>query len=289
MTPLRIRHTDLAWHLPFLAHVQQIFPSDHWRLWHERGGWTADYEIFALLDGERIVSTIGRTRMQLLVNGQALAGYQLGAVATLPRYRGRGLARRLMDAVMGELDHTDQPVMLYGNDGVVDFYPRFGFRRVAQKRSVTEVSMAPANMAAARFDPGDAAQRSKLRDLFGRAMPIRGPLSAANYFPIALWHLSGGPISAFWLAEFDALVAVSLEGERLMVHDVIAARPFDLRAALPQLIERRVTEIEFCFETEDWWPTARHSPLDDSDEPFFVRGASASIAGPVRLPTLVHT
>jgi hypothetical protein len=227
--------------------------------------------------------------MQLVNNGQAVAGYQLGAVGTLPHYRGRGLARRLMDEVARELDHADQPIILYANDSVVDFYPRFGFRRVAQKQSVADVLIAPAKMPAARFDPDDPAQRSKLQNLFGRAMPIRGPLSAANYYSIALWHLSGSSISAFWLPEFDALIAATTKNERLIVHDVIAARPFDLSGALPKVIERPVTQVEFCFDTEDWWATARHSRLDDSDEPLFLRGASASIVGPVRLPCLAHT
>jgi hypothetical protein len=144
-------------------------------------------------------------------------------------------------------------------------------------------------MPASRFDPDDAAQRSKLQNLFGRAMPIRGPLSAANYYSIALWHLSGSSISAFWLPEFDALIAATRKNERLVVHDVIAAQPFDLSGAWPQLIERRVTKVEFCFDTEDWWAAARESRLDDSDEPLFVRGASVSIVGPVRLPSLAHT
>jgi predicted N-acetyltransferase YhbS len=286
---LRIRNTDVEWHLRFFAHVQEIFRPNHWRVWRDRGGWTTDYEVFALLDGDQIVSTVGRSRMQLVNNGHAVAGYQLGAVGTLPHYRGRGLARRLMDEIVGELDHPDQPIILYANDSVVGFYPRFGFRRVAQKQSVAEVSIAPTKMSAARFDPDDVAQRSKLRNLFGRAMPIRGPLSAANYCSIALWHLSANSIKAFWLPEFDALIAASSENERLIIHDVIAARPFELSGALSQLIDRRVTKIEFCFDTEDWWATARHSGLDDSDEPLFVRGASASIVGPVRLPSLAHT
>ena len=111
MKALRIRNTDVDWQLRFFAHVQQIFRPDNWRAWRDRGGWTTDYEVFALLDGDQIVSTVGRSRMQLVDNGRAVAGYQLGAVGTLPHYRGRGLARRLMDEVVGELDYPDQPII----------------------------------------------------------------------------------------------------------------------------------------------------------------------------------
>lgn len=45
----------------------------------------------------------------------------------MPEWRGKGLQRRLMRAV---LDHADGEVLLlFSNDTVLDFYPRFGFER----------------------------------------------------------------------------------------------------------------------------------------------------------------
>ena len=61
-------------------------------------------------------------------------------------------------------------------------------------------------------------------------------------------------MSAFWLPEFDALIAATTEDERLIVHDVIAAQPFDLSGALPKLIERPVTQVEFCFDRKTGGP-----------------------------------
>src|ERR1700730_17701378 len=107
MKPLKILVSDIEWHSPFFQFVAMIFrgsEAERWQLWRDRGGWTERYEIFAILDGDRLVSTIGRTRMQLVVNGETRVGYQLGAVATLNSYRQQGLARQLMDWVIDGLD-----------------------------------------------------------------------------------------------------------------------------------------------------------------------------------------
>lgn len=41
-----------------------------WTMWWDRGGWTADYEAFALVEDGAIVGTIGRSRMHLVIKGE---------------------------------------------------------------------------------------------------------------------------------------------------------------------------------------------------------------------------
>ena len=74
-------------------------------------------------------------------------------------------------------------------------------------------------------------------------------------------------------------------GELLAVHDVIAGHPFDLGAALPQVIERQVARVEFGFAPERWFPTA--APEHPHGE-LFVRGIRLPTE-PFRFPVLAHT
>ena len=124
--PCRIRHSDTAFHAGFFRFVESIFPGNGGQNWtdlRDRGGWTDQYEVVALVEGNKIVSTIGRSRMRLVIDGQDRIGHQLGAVATLAPYRRRGLARRLANWVADELDAPDQPIILFVNSTVLDFYP----------------------------------------------------------------------------------------------------------------------------------------------------------------------
>src|SRR4051812_28909042 len=201
IAPRKILCSDTKWHTRYFEFVAANFTganAAHWQLWCDRGGWTENYEVFALVDGDQIVSTVGRTRMQLVIHGETQTGYQLGAVATLERYRRRGFARELLDRVIEGLDEPDQPIILFANRRVIDFYPRFGFRRIPQQRFTAPVSIKPAKARARRCDPASAADRSMLTDLCARAKPIGGPLTARDYYPVLLWHLCCRPLAAYW-------------------------------------------------------------------------------------------
>lgn len=287
----RIAAADRDWHGRFFHFAASVFTgldAAAWMRWRDRGGWQDAYEVFAFVDGERILGTIGRTRMRLAIDGVQETGYQLGAVATLPAFRGRGMARRLMQWVLDELDAPDQAVFLFGNDSVLDFYPRFGFRRVPQQRWTLRAEIAPSTGPATPFDPDNAADRQGLAELCARATAIAGPLATRDYFPIALWHLTCQPIAGFWLDGRDALVATSVEQGRLVIHDIIEAEPSDLRPFLPGLITGPVAEVEFRLDPSNRCAGARPFAIDDATSPLFVRGAP-SIVGPLGFPGLAQT
>lgn len=292
MEPCKILSSDTGRHPAFFQFIDSIFHgsrAETWTLWRDYGGWTEDYEVFAIVDGGKIVSTIGRSRMQLVINGEDQMGYQLGAVATLEPYRRRGLARRLMTWVIDELDAPDQPIILFANDSVLDFYPRLGFRRIPQRRATAKVFIESSGTHAPRFDPSSAVDRSRLAKLCARARPSRGPLAARNYNWILLWNLICGPATAFWLREVDALIATSVAKEQLVIHDVIATQPFNLELAIPTLITQPVTELEFILDPENWWPTPIRSEPDDADATLFARGRASTIERPVQFPELART
>ena len=95
--------------------------------WYQNGFWGDNYDPHSIvLDGE-VVANVSVNRTDLLVAGKRYQILQLGTVMTDPEYRGRGLSRAIMEAIEPDLASADG-VYLFGNDGVVDFYPKFGFR-----------------------------------------------------------------------------------------------------------------------------------------------------------------
>jgi len=263
--------------------------SETWTVWRDRGGWTGDYEVFAIVDNGSIVSTIGRSRMHLVIEGEDRVGFQLGAVATLAPYRRQGLARQLMEWVIGGLDEPDQPIILFANNSVLEFYPRFEFIRIPRRRSVAMAALHPSGVLALRCDLSNVADRARLAALCAKARPTQGRLTARDYYWLALWNLTCAPTTVSWVPEFDAAVAFTVENESLVIHDVLATQPFDLSLVVPTLITRPVTAVELLVDSEDFWPTMTHSALDDSKSPLFARGAAAAINGPVQFTTLAQT
>jgi predicted N-acetyltransferase YhbS len=286
----RITHRDGDWHERFFAFEERAFRvATTFRRWAERGGWHPGYEVFAIEEDGEILSTAGRERMRLVINGKEHPGYQLGAVATRSDRRKAGLSRRLLTWLLSEDDAPGLPVILFANPSVLDFYPRFGFTRIMQKRFVTAATVEPAANLAPTIDPDEPADRARLADLCRRARAPSNAFSARDYYPTLLWHLAYKPRSVFWFDGFDAAVIASVEHDRLTLHDVIAPHPFDLRLVLPRLTTNRVETLAFGFSPELWWPDARAQPADDPDSHFFVRGLPRLETDVFRFPDLAQT
>jgi predicted N-acetyltransferase YhbS len=286
-----VRHTDSAWHDRFFSFVEPIFKGSvpTFSDWAARGGWGDGYDVFAMVVDDQIVSTVGRTTMRYVINGEARNGYQLGAVATHPDHRNRGLARLLMEKVLSELDTPDQPVILFANPSVLDLYPRFGFRRLAQTDFFGHFDLRPAGTLAPSLDLASPTDRAWLSDHCARASAIGQRFAARDYYPPLLFALTRRPRTVFRLDSFGAVVIAQQDGDRLLIEDLLATRPFSLTDALPHVCSQPVRMIEFGFHPETWCPDAESKAFDDDGSTLFVRGAAAEVKEPVRFPDLAQT
>jgi len=279
-------------HASFLDHVETAFPQAGrtFRPWSERGGWTSDYEVFAAVDSDcRVVSTVGRLRMRFLFRGVACDGWQLATVATRPGWRRQGLSRRLIDWVLDESEIEGHPIILFGNDSVVDFYPRFGFRRVVQWHFTDIYPVEAAKRPAVRLDIRRSDDRRFLAHHCSRALPSGRCFGARDYYSALLFHLTIQELPVYWLDREQAVVIAGHEGDRLVIHDLLPTQAFDLRAALPQLAAATATSISFGFDPKDWWPSAATLCALPSNDHLFVRGSIDPPDGAFRFPDLAQT
>jgi len=286
-----IRHSDHAWHDRFFSFVTSVF-KDGGRTfftWGARGGWVEGYDVIAVVVDDQIVSTVGRHSMRYVINGEARNGYQLGAIATHADHRNRGLARRLMNQVLSGLDAPDQPVILFANPRVLDLYPRFGFRRIAQSGFIGHVDVRPADTLAPVLDLARPTDRAWLANHCARAGALGQRFAARDYYPPMLFNLTRQPRMIFRLDLFGAVAIVHQHSDRLMIQDLLATRPFRLADALPQVCAQPVRTLEFGFHPEAWWPDAESHALDPDRSTFFARGAAAEVEEPIRFPDLAQT
>jgi predicted N-acetyltransferase YhbS len=285
-----VGHSDSAWHDRFFGFVASIFEGGRtFSAWGARGGWVDGYDVFAMVFDDQIVSTVGRQSMRYVINGKERSGYQLGAVATRADHRNRGLARLLMNKVLGELDAPDQPVILFANSGVVDFYPRFGFRKLVQSSFIGHIDVHPAATLAPSLDLARPTDRAWLAEHCARAGVTGQGFSVRDYYPTMLFHLTRQPRIVFRLDSFEAVVIVQQDGDRLLIEDLLATRPFRLKDALPHICAQPIRTLEFGFRPEAWWPDAESQALDDGSSPLFARGAAVEVEESIRFPDLAQT
>lgn len=95
--------------------------------WHAAGYFGEMYVPHAILKEGKVVSNVSVNRMQFDVNGVIKNYIQLGTVMTDGAHRGQGLNRQIMEAVLQEYAGKVDGIYLFGNDDVLDYYPKFGF------------------------------------------------------------------------------------------------------------------------------------------------------------------
>lgn len=265
-----------GWNVPFLA-------------WDAAGGWDSRYRAFALATptGE-IVSNVSVTEMDLVLEGEKLKGFQFGALGTVPAWRGRGLSRRLIEDVIAELEPRADMVVLFANDKVLDFYPRFGFRREQEMVFACDHAVVPERKLAPLLLEKTENQ-ALLKRLCRSAAPVTRRYGAEGYVSIFLWHaLSFFTRDVYYLPEHDAAIVARRRDATLTIFDILAQGPFDLAAVLPSLVDAPTRHLEFEFCPERWWPGAL--PVRPyAAAPAFVRSSRAMPREPFKFPTMAHT
>jgi GNAT superfamily N-acetyltransferase len=287
-TLINIRHTDREWHEAFLRFAPRVFPSISFRRWYELGAWDEGYQTFSIVEGDEIVANASLQRMNLIVGGRRVRGWQFGAVGTLPTHRGRGLQRRLIPRAL-ELAGPHDLVFLFANDTVTDFYPRFGFRRLTERWFRAEQSVAPAAERARQLRLDSDQDRALLARIASQAQPVTARFGAADYGTVLLWYWANFYADNFhYIESDDAIVVMEQEDDLLRIVDVLAPRRMDLRRCLPSLATRPVSRLEFGFTPEVCWPDAVPA-AEYLDSPLFVRGPCELPQGPFKFPMLAQT
>lgn len=277
---------DTTRHAAYCEYVRTVFTRADFSRWCAWGEWNEDYRAFTVLEGERVVANASVMRMDLLVEGEPLTGYQLGAVGCVPTHRGRGLARRAMEAA---LQHCgDAPVLLFANPTVRAFYPRFGFKPEDEAIFCAEESFAPAGPPAEALDVGDEGVRRQIHALCAEGAPLTRRFGARGYGRILTWYYAAGFARPLRRLGPDLLVVAGVEDETLYVDAILARGHLDLRPFIPRLIEAPIKRLRFGFTPDLWWPGAAAVGVDP-DPDLFLRGFPRPLRGPHKFPILAQT
>lgn len=294
---VEIGPADTQHHEAFFRFMMAVFGVS-FRGWAQHGGWDDSYSVFAIEEADEVVATVGRMAMRLVIDGEPVDAYQLGAIATHPAHRGRGLIRNLIRHIIMLPPLDDRPFLVFGNGQVSQLYPRLGFEPIAQSRyRVTFAVERPTGGERGALDLDQPAARSLLARLALNAHPLSTDYCPHAYYPVLLWHLLYRPLRAVHLEELDTIIVVSQTGDRLFVHDVLSAEPFNLLEAVQHLALQPVAMVEFGFTPTDWTgervsrrrPKIEKVRLDDTGELFFAMGHPSPKGRVGRFPVLAHT
>lgn len=254
--------------------------------WYQNGFWGDNYDPHSLLLDGKVVSNVSVNRTDLVIGGKRYRILQLGTVMTDPAYRGRGYGRAIMEYIEKEYADVDG-IYLFGNDGVVDYYPKFGFRPGAEyacRKAVSQTGESRAEQVI--MDNGE--NWARLAAAMEKSTFREGCRMVDNPGLIFFYVSQFMQEAVYYIEGLDAWVIAEPEEGCLTIHNIFA----DASVTIDDVVAAFGSEVKevslgFAPEKADGWEI---SELREEDCNFFVRGAvfEEFEEKKLRIPSLSH-
>lgn len=234
--------------------------------WYQNGFWKDAYDPYSVIEDGKVVSNISVNRCDMNYKGKIFHLIQLGTVMTDPDYRGKGYARLLMERVMEDIKDADG-IYLYGNDSVVGFYPKFGFKESKEysfskdvtidvERSAKEVSMA------------DKSDWDKMVNILSKTAQ-NADVYMVNNTGLYMFYLSQFMReNTFYIPNLDTYAIAEIEDHELILHAVIGSGDID---KVISSFGKEIKHVQLGFTPKDTASFTKNEVVEE-DSHFFVKG-----------------
>ena len=243
-----------VWRESFNSLTQKTYRFD-FEKWYQSGYWDEGCILYSLAEGDKVVSNITVNVIHFTVLGVEKKLMQIGTVMTDPEYRKQGLSRALMEKVM--LDWEDQCDMIYlfANDGVLDFYPKFGFVPVNEYQAVYQLKEVQKSLTFRSMDMDDTNDRDLLFHTAQNAVPLFKISMKDNAGLVMFYAHYFDRFSIrdflYYIAGLKAVVVAEYEGETLILHDILAEEKVDIKTVIHTLALENTREVLLRFIPEN--------------------------------------
>ncbi len=269
----RIRKGDRHLLPAFFEFTETVFPSTDFHKWHQLGYWTGNYEPHTLISEGRIISNVSATLMDIFINGSRKKGVQIGTVGTIPEERGHGLSRQLMDHVIKKYKTKADIFFLFANETVLEFYPKFGFSRVAESLYQTAVNSGNNSSGLKKMDLRNKDDRDIINRFASNRIPLTSLFGAEGYESITWWHLLNVYRNDIYFSEEDDILLIMYPSKnKLKLIDVISTKPPDPQRLINEISGFGNTSSILYHFPPDQIPFPYDNMIRDEDTMFFVRG-----------------
>lgn len=217
--------------------------------WYEKGHWQDKYIPHVLVDKGKVVSNVSVNLIKFKVGGEVKNFIQLGTVMTDSDYRGQGLNRYIMERILEEYRHKADGIYLFGNDSVLEYYPKFGFKPAMEyeySRKVQDcvcsneegcVAVADTDAESCvsyeveKVDLSECAAAVKLYATINACDGANlndGFAMCENLGLYQFWLAADFDESVYYVPEVDCYVLADVDGEILHIHQIVGKQELDV-------------------------------------------------------------
>ena len=265
------------------------FPGLDFEPWYQVGGWDKSVRPFALFDGREVAACLLAKEQPFWLEGRQWKTVQLGSVAVAPAWRGKGLARRLMERAMA--DCPADMVFLYSNEQAAGFYRNMGFRQARYYRyslSGEELEGVAPDAPWEKLDPMRPEDRARLLELYRLGDSLAEPGLRGAGEGVFLFHCMRAWRNIYELVGWDALLLLRRRWPNLLCGGIWGGRGRSLREILSAAVGADCLRLSLGFT-----PIEKSGllcePLEEPDTLLFVKGENLFENRRIEIPMTART
>ncbi len=276
---------ELSFVASFFDVQRRIYPSLQLEEAHRQGLLGVTTVPFAVFDDTgNALSILNATEMDVVIAHQTYRTVQIGTVGTLPECRGRGLAALLLESVLEHYAPRTDFQLLFANESVVNFYPKFGFVPVQQTR-FERIPSTDRPLDLSRLDLACSADLGLLRSLIHDRESVSHVIDVSNCGWLTEFYCTMQLADCLWVDQCQSTILVArVDGQVLTLYDLIT-REISI-AFFEALSWPGISRIRLGFTPDRFQGGFETQP---HEEPMLVRGHFPFGIGPFTFPVLAQT
>ncbi|EAC8105286.1 GNAT family N-acetyltransferase [Listeria monocytogenes] len=220
--------------------------------WYSDGFWNDKYVCYSYIDDNKVIANVSINKMNLIYQGEDYRALQIGTVMTHPDYRGKGLAKKLLEHVIAKYEDQYDFLYLFANDTVLDFYPKFGFERVEESSfTVDACGLKRESSNLKKLNPDNKTDFQLIRRIVSEKTPLSNILDVRESEDLLMFYvLIALKNELYYIEELDVIVLMEQEDADLYVLDILSTKKLDVVEVLRYLPIKKIETIHLLFTPE---------------------------------------
>ncbi|MDP4145148.1 MAG: GNAT family N-acetyltransferase [Bacillota bacterium] len=230
----------------YFNYTQTVFGFDLMD-WRKSGHWKDNYIPHAIVFNNQVVAGMGASKMMVQINGSNVPAIQIGSVGVMPEYRGKGLARILMERVLEE--YKDYPlIFLFASEDVSKFYTKLGYKRVQEGEPFIYIQHKGKALEAEKISLNSEHLERLLNTKVQRSTIIDARDNLSFYWFHLMYFYEE---DIYYIEEKDVIFIASYEDDIVYLHDVLSSNEVTFDEIQNYIIKKSTKQVRFGF-TPDW-------------------------------------
>ncbi len=280
--------TDETYRKSFNALTEKTF-GFNFEQWYQNGYWKDQYIPYSLLDGDKVISNVSVNLMDIHVFGQSKRFIQLGTVMTDEAYRKQGLIREILHNVLEDWQSKCAGIYLFANASVLDFYPKFGFKKWNQYQCSKIICATSEVKNIQKLNMSDENNRKFLYHKVNAAIPY-GEISMERNGELILFYCSSFmKENVYYLPDQDIVVVANYEQDCLEILGIFCEREVSLDWVIDYMATKDTKSVKLHFTPKEVDSYVIRS-TDEEDTLFILGEDTMGLTDKqFMFPTLSHT